>query len=246
MLEPARKNPDIQELAAVIRQALRDTTTPSPDVFAQDLLDVLAVGAGLKPAAVIGFGYAVNDSVDKIIELAAALGMATSMSHPWQASCDAEELPSWYVDTLARFYGSTPIHIVTTTPASLNVLVKSKPPISAQQESVTLGYPICCVTKYHRRRKAYHLLTLGMLARQVDGNEVRMRRLVKSGVAMTPKGESETSALLSATQTDFAAFTSIAMCDACATDSDSPARRISTQFRQLADQTGLLPFLTPV
>jgi hypothetical protein len=244
MLKPSQ-DWDVQELAAVIRQVLHVTTMPSLEDFAQDLLDVLAVGAGLKPAAVIGFGYAVNDSVDNIIALTATMGMATSMSHPWQAACDAEDLPSWYVDTLARFYGSTPIHIVTATPTSLNALVTSKPPISAQQESVTLGYPICCVTEYHRRRKAYHLLTLGMLARQVDGNEVRMRRLVKSGVAMAPKGETETNALLSATQTDFATFTSIAMCDACATEPDSPARRISTQFRQLADQTELLPFLTP-
>lgn len=241
---PARDN-DGQALAAVIRQALQETKMPSPEIFAQDLLDVLAVEAGLKPAAIIGFGYPIDDAVDKIIAQTEARGMATGLSHPWRATCDAEDLPSWYADTLARLYASTPIHIVAATPAIQDALVKRNPPLSAQQESTILGYPICCVTEYHRRRHTYHVLTLGMLARQVDGNEDRMKRLVQSGVQMSPKGETETTALLQATRTVFAPCTSISMCDACSVDTNSPAMRLSTRFRVLAKESGLSPYLTP-
>jgi hypothetical protein len=247
VLEPVqKKNTKAQELSSVIRQALRETTMPSVEVLAQDFLDVLAVDAGLKPTAVIGFGYPMNNALDRIITLAPMLGMATSMSHPWQASCDSEDLPSWYVETLARLYASTPIHIVSAIPASLNALMTDGSPLSPEQESHSLAYPSCCVNEYHRRRHAYHLLTLDMLARQVNGDELRMRRLVQSGVAMAPKDETETTALLWATRTNFAPCTSIAMCGACAADSDSPARRISAQFRRLADRAGLLPFLSPI
>ncbi len=78
-----------------------------------------------------------------------------------------------------------------------------------------------------------------MIARQAEGDKARLRRLVEAQVVLTPRTPTEMRRLACATRAEFAPFTSIAMCRACAGDAGSPARLASAKFHRLAAETNL-------
>ena len=228
----------VDRFHAAISAAVDDRT-----VLAQDLIDVAAAAAGLKPSAVVGFGYSLTDAARQVGAAARVAGMVVAECRPWRATCDVENLPAWYADEVAGLYEAVRVLVFAPRPEELRALSASTAPLTGLLEATALGYPQCCVDAYHQRRNAYHLLNLRMLSRQTDGNEEAMKRLFRAGVTIAPKDDAEADDLTKVTRTVFAPFTSIAICDACDTNDDSPARRISKRFRSFAEQSDMLRYL---
>jgi len=202
---------------------------------AQEALDAIAVVAGLKPAAVLGCGYRDDALVAAVAAAPAASGLSIGERRGWVAEAG---LPPWYAVPLREAATAERLWVVgaAADKQGWRQLMRENPGDDA--ESVGLGYPSCCVAEFHRRRLNYHLITIDMLTRQAAGDEGLMRRLARAGVRPTPRGEAEIHALMQATRTVFAPFTSIAMCAACEQAPDSPARRIGAAFQRLAASVG--------
>ena len=211
-------------------------TSPSDRaLLAQEALDAIAVAAGLKPAAIFGCGYRDDALMAVVSAVPVGCGLSIGERRGWAVEAG---LPAWYAGPLREAVTAERLLVVGAAAGDQGwrQLMGENPDLDAEARG--LGYPSCCVAEFHRRRLDYHLITVGMLTRQAAGDEGLMGRLARARVRPTPRGEAEVRALLQATRTVFAPFTSIAMCAACEQAPDSPARRIGTAFQRLAASVG--------
>ncbi|MSO89943.1 MAG: hypothetical protein EXQ89_08285 [Rhodospirillaceae bacterium] len=199
---------------------------------AQDALDVLAVAAGIKPFAAVGWG--IESAAFRVAIAAAArrAGLAAFDGPPWIGESGISGR-RWYDQALREDAAATRILLVGSpgSEAALRRLAGSR--LGAGEEAGVLGYPQCCVKEFHRRQRLFHLITRRMIGRQAQGDETLLGRLTRARVMLAPKTETELKLLLRATRMVFAPFTSIAMCRACEADSGSAARLISARFESL-------------
>ncbi len=202
----------------------------------QEMLDFLAMLAGLKPVCIVGRGFDDPDWVAGVEALARGMNLNVISGPKWHAEPEHEGLPDWYAETEVPGPAERPVLYICKSRSIAGevraVCTSSK--ISIEQEARLLGYPPCCVRDHYRMSRMFHEGFALMLHRTSGGDEDEMRRIVREDVQMTPRTEREKALLGEATDLHPAIFTSVSMCPACAGDPDSPAMRMSRQYEALA------------
>jgi hypothetical protein len=212
---------------------------------AQEALDFLALLAGLKPVFLLGRGIDDPPWIDGVLRIAAEQGLHVVEGPYWDAGAagaagrDADnddELPVWFRDHAAAAFAERRAHYICRARATANEICKINaaggPTVS--QEARLLGYPECCVAGHYRRGLEYQTLWLKILSAASGGDEAEMRRMLASAAPLEPGTDDMRRRLEAAMRVDPAPFTSVNMCDACRDHADSPARRLSARYRDLA------------
>ena len=199
------------------------------------------VAAGIKPLAVVGCGYTAPAFIEQVASGAVGNDLVAQMGHPWASTLEPDI--AWFRAARRAMLDTMPVLYVAAHVRDKGFAALAGQRVDVATEAAALGYPQCCVREFNRQQRLLHLITLRMIARQAGHDEARMRRLVEAQVMLAPRSPAETRALALATRATFAPFMSVAMCRACVSDGDSPARRLSTRFRDLAIESGFDRFL---
>jgi hypothetical protein len=202
---------------------------------AQDALDVLAVAAGWKPVAIVGCGYDASGFGEAVRAAARPAGLEVAEGKLWREIGEARGLPPWYADSLAAMIAG--VRVLFVGNQSLQDIPGCL--LTATEEAALLGYPTCCVVEYHRRRRLYHLLAIRAIRRQAEGDVERMRQLADSQVMLTPRSQRERRQFARALRGIFLPYASVAICEICETEPNSPARKLGERYRGLIAEAGL-------
>jgi hypothetical protein len=202
---------------------------------AQDALDVLAVAAGWKPVAIVGCGYDASGFVEAVRAAARPVGLEVAEGRLWREIGEARGLPPWYADSLAAMI--TGVRVLFVGSQSLQDIPGRH--LTPLEEAALLGYPTCCVVEYHRRRRLYHLLAIRAIRRQAGWDVERMRQLANSQVMLTPRSQRERRQFARAMRSVFLPYASVAICEICEAEPNSPARKLSERYGGLIAEAGL-------
>jgi hypothetical protein len=207
-----------------------DESTRAPSWAAtQDGRDLLALLAGIKPVCLLGRGKAANAALLQVAR-EALLPMVEGAS-----LAPAGALPDWYFAACSRRRQPAVIYVCRdVATAQLAAALAAQGRVAAADEAALLGYPLCCVEQHHRQALALERLIAAVTERLAGGDRARMARLIATGVEPLPSTAAEWACYERLTAIAPAPFTSVNMCDACAADGDSPARRLSRRYRALA------------
>ena len=206
--------------------------------LAQEMLDLLAVLAGLKPVFLLGRGLDDPRWVDGVLSRARAARLHPIEGPFWDATPFGDAVPAWYAEnTLATLAGMRAWY-VCRAPAAERAIRRvcdegGRPTIA--EEAALLGYPECCVAGHYRRALAYHRAILSVLGRRVGGDEARIQSLLRESDRIEPETEAEKAAFARAAAVVPAPFGSWNMCDACIASAGSPSGRLSIRYRALAE-----------
>lgn len=202
----------------------------------QEMLDFLAMLAGLKPVCLVGRGFDDPDWVAGVEALARGMNLNVISGPKWHAQPEHKGLPDWYAEVEVPRPAERPVLYICKSRSIAGevraVCTSSK--ISMEQEAHLLGYPPCCVRDHYRRSRMFHEGFTLMLHRTSGGDEDEMRRILREDEQMIAETEQEKTLLGEATVQGSAPFTSLNMCPACSGDPDSPAMRMSRQYEALA------------
>ncbi len=201
------------------------------------VLDLIAVVAGQKPAALIQ-SSADHASVSRLPSR--LLTSHTVEAHPhWLVPEETAGLPDWYTGALLSLRISTTVHIFSPAQAPF------VPPTSAAAEAALLAYPPCCVAEFYRRRRLHHLLAAKRIRHFAGPDTAKATAYVMSEVMLAPSSAAERAAHAASMNFVLAPHTGVAMCRACAADMGSPARRMSRAYRTFAQAAGIEDLLSP-
>jgi hypothetical protein len=223
----------LRKLDAVRRTAIEQVDRGEA---AQEALDFLALLAGLKPVYLLGRGIADPPWIRGVLQIAIDQGLYVVEGPYWDAGRNDSDLPDWFRDHGASAFGELRAHYICRARAmadEIEAICAAGGPTLAQ-EARLLGYPDCCVAGHYARNLAYQRLWLEMLSEQCGGDEAEMRRKLADSTPLDPPSDDMRQRLMAAMRVDPAPFTSINMCDSCRDGPDSPARRLSAQYRDLA------------
>jgi hypothetical protein len=198
----------------------------------QDVLDALAVAAGLKPAAVV--------ATPAIGRHAMAFGLRSIPCRPWASAAALAGVPAWYGQAAASVRRATPLVAVAKGAGVLAPLAAGREVLDEAEEAGLLGYPSCCVAAHAGWRGALDRLLARLALEAAGGSETRAARLVGAGWVPAPRVEADEAALSRLAGGECLAFTSILPCPACAEDPASPARAIARAMEGLALEAGLI------
>lgn len=192
----------------------------------QEMLDVRAVAAGLKPAAFLGFETPVAGPPP---------GMVGTWISAWVSRGELDDVPAWYAEAVRAEKALMRVLLVfpakAAIPSSAASLFDMDPSfrrddeLGVEAEAAMLGYPACCVADHAFWRAAVHRRSAELTLEAAGGDVARAARLAAAGW-QPPFNELE--------MREFAPHTSILMCPACAADPDSPARRLGRAYAALA------------
>jgi hypothetical protein len=203
----------------------------------QEMLDFLAMLAGLKPVFLLGRGFDDPAWIVGVSAVAAGMNLHALTGQKWEAEEANIGLPDWYAEVAPK----KPIHekpvVYICKLKSIATKVKdicASGSITMEQEASMLGYPICCVQHHYRSVRALNSVVDRMLQRYSKGDLEEMKRIVREDVGMTPQTPDEISDFQLVANISPASFTSFNMCPSCAASRRSPARRISAIFESLA------------
>lgn len=203
--------------------------------YRQECLDFLAMVAGMKAAFMTGRGFDDPEWIMGAIGVARKMGLRVRVGSMWRAKPIRADLPDWFAEFAEGARGGDAVFICTEreTAEALNWALQ-RGRVTIAGEAHLLGYPKCCVTAEYRRDeyldRAYHMI----LERTANGDEAQIRRLIDEGAQLYPKTPEEEALLEKASQINVAPYTSINMCESCLLDPNSPARRLSERYEQLA------------
>jgi hypothetical protein len=227
-----------------LRNALRKLRTVEPRLAAgysrgelgQEMLDFLAMAAGLKPVYLLGRGFDDPAWIAGVLKIARDMGLRAVEGPYWDADPPREGFPGWYADHAAAALAGRRAHYVCRVPPVAQMAARicgtGRPTIA--EEALLLGYPECCVAAHYQRVRAFHVATMSILDRTAGGDEAAMRRLLEDETQLAPQTETERIALEGAMMVAACPWTSVNMCDDCAGRPDSPAARLSAQYAALA------------
>ena len=213
-----------------------------PAEIAQEMLDFLAMMAGLKPVFAMGRGVDGPGWQEAIRALASDEKLTATEgplwdATPWQSSIGDIRLPEWYADGCrTEMAGLTAIAICRTKSiaAHIETVNKAGGRLSMAEEARLLGYPTCCVRAHYERALRYHRATLSMLRRLGNDDPARMQALLAGGAHRTPVTDDEIADLDAAFSIDPAPFGSWNRCALCASAESTPSSALSARYRKLA------------
>ena len=203
----------------------------------QEMLDFLAMISGLKPVVLIGRGFDDTQWVRGVKRIAEEMSLHVIQGPKWHAEPEFIGLPEWYASTDQKNLSEDPVVYICKS-QSISKLVTEicdAESITIEEESFLLGYPHCCVQDHYFKHRMMNQGFILMLNRVANGDKSEMIRLVKEDVGMSPETDEEVKCTTEARRFALAPYTNIIMCRTCEENRDSPARLISKQFKQLAE-----------
>lgn len=218
------------------RQAARAVQSAVPASLSI-VLDLIAVVAGHKPAALI---QSAGDLAAVSCLPRPLRAGHTVEAHPhWLVPEESAGLPDWYTGALLSLRTSTTVHIFS--PAQTPFV----PPTSAAAEAALLAYPLCCVAEFYRRRRLHHLVAAKRIRHFAGPDTAKATAYVMSEVMLAPSSAAERAAHAAAINFVLAPYTGVAMCRVCVADVSSPARRMSNVYRAFTQAAGIEDLLSP-
>ena len=209
------------------------------EAAAQEGLDLLAVLAGLKPAAVLGYARADQGWRDALAEEAGRAGLAVRPCTAWISAGEFDGAPGWYAEGVAELRAKAALIAVAPDETAFAALTDGPAPVlDAAAEAALLGYPACCVAGHADWRRALHLATAPILLAAAGGDTGRARRMAAADWVPTPRDADEAARLAALLDRDVAPCTSILPCRACTADDRGPTPALSRAFRALALSCG--------
>ncbi len=203
---------------------------------AQEALDFLAMLTGIKPVLMLGRGFDDPQWIRGALQIAVDLKLHVVEGPYWDAEPAPAGLPDWYAEHTRAAFESFRAHYVCKARATADEvaeLCRTGVPTVAD-EARLLDYPPCCVAAHYARSRDYRIAWLAILEREAGGDEAEMRRLLADGAPLAPAMDDERARLEAAMTVHTAPFTSVNMCPACTASEDSPARRMSRRYAELA------------
>jgi hypothetical protein len=226
-------------VAAELAVALASVPDDGRRAAWQDGLDLVAVLDGLKPICIVGHDTADEAWSTAVRSIAARSGLATLDAAAWDCEDGNGSLPGWYVAASEQRRKRRPLLYLGGGDALREAAaLSSKGRVAPAEEALVLGYPPCCAVAHHRRTLALEQLVAELAERSADGDVRRMTRMIETGAAPLPRTDEDWWRYQLATNCDFAPYTSIAMCGACATDQNGQAQDLSRRYRALARRVG--------
>lgn len=205
---------------------------PSPD---QEYLDFLAMVAGIKPVFLAGRGFDDPRWTAGVIDIARKVGLRVLTGPIWNAKPERHGLPAWFVAFSHEARGGDAVFICRDDEIAATVQAAlDGGPVTVADEARLLGYPACCVEAAYYRDECLDHAYYEILKRASGGDEDRMRRLIDEDAQLAAETPEEDALLETAGDVVRAPFTSIHMCPACRRSENSPARKLSQQYRDLA------------
>ena len=221
--------------AAMVGHIRRTTPADQQGEAALDALDLVAVRVGDKQIAVLGCGGGRTPWLDGIEALLAGFDLVSARGPMWRVTAETDGLPDWYAGAIAAARRGTDVLRVGRADAE----AQHGDAIDAETEAARLGYPVCCVNAYHRRRRRYHDFTMAAIQHFAGPDEQRMRRFAAAEVVLQPVTHEHRTQLQEALRCAMAPLTSVCMCPPCRRDADGPAMRLSRRRQLLARSAGL-------
>jgi hypothetical protein len=204
----------------------------------QEMLDFLAMRAGVKPVALLGRGFDDRPWVEGAAALATKAGLYVVGGPGWHAGREDPDPPDWFRDHVKKAAGIENLIYVCRTKSTADAVAKSFEAITMDEEARLLGYPPCCVRQHYERDALLNRTFRKLVERAAGGKVEEMKRILAEDVGVAPETEEEKQAFDKATKFVPAKFTSFHMCDACVADAESPANRLSKTYMQLAELIG--------
>lgn len=203
----------------------------------QEMLDMLAMQAGLKPVFLLGRGLDDPSWIAGVLAVARELGLRIVEGPYWDATPFGSELPAWYVQrtqTALVPYRGWYVCDDAAAEHAVQAIGAADGRLTIAEEAELLGYPICCVAAHYERALAFHRATFSILARHGDGDAGRMAALFDLAGRLPAQTRSEHADLEAAAAIVPAPYGSWNMCLACATDGDGPSARLARRYASLA------------
>lgn len=234
------KNPETGRLYEALKLLEANLAgTVDRDELAQEILDFLAMAAGLKPVFLLGRGLDSPRWVDCAAGLAAEFGFHVVRGIFWDAT-PFDKFPRWYRDyTVAQFGALRSVYVCSSaeTATEINAINEAGGRLSMSTEARLLGYPECCVAAHYDSAGRYHQAILSIVKRLAGGDRTQMQALLRSGVPLFPKTPRESANMEALFLLDPASFGSWNQCQSCAEDDHSPSAKLSEKYRALAETT---------
>lgn len=180
-----------------------------PGELAQEMLDFLAMQAGLKPVCLLGRGFDDAGWQAGVLKLAADLKLHVTEGPCWRPAAALDGLPPCYAARVrAALAGITVRYICRAEDIAgeVRAIASAGGDTSVAQEARLLNYPECCVADHHRREAAFHRATLAPDT-----------AALQASMAVTP-----------------CPYTSFNMCPPCCADASRPAARLALEYAGLA------------
>ena len=220
-----------------LRRIPLDRSDPTNVAMApQEMLDFLAMLAGLKAVCLLGRGFDDATWVASVEALAHDMRLHAIRGPEWYAEPKHIGLPAWYSEVNTSVRSGEPALYVCRSRAVADELrqVCAAGSITMEQEAMLLGYPLCCVKDRYRRTRLMNEAFSLMLHRTAEGNETKMKHIVRESTGMSAETEQERRLIEEVRPFAPASFTSINMCPSCANKPDSPAVKVSRAYEHLA------------
>ena len=215
-------------------QALARLADDLPSGYRQELLHVIAVAAGLKPLAAIGFdgsGTAIHSIIERRLRES---GLFTMTGSAWLSSDEYAGLPHWYVKTAKAEAARTALLYISRSPVSTQIRASLG---ESSAMAALLGYPICCVGSYHRRRRTMHRAIAEALLRP-QGDAGKAARLLAAGYIPSPQTADRAAAISEGLGLTPDPPSGLVLCDGCRARPGSPGALFASTMQQLAVSLG--------
>ena len=207
--------------------------------LAQEILDFLAMAAGLKSVFLLGRGVELLEWIAGARDLAGKFGFYVMQGPFWDAT-PFGKFPDWYRDyTVTQLVPFRATYICSSreTAQEIGSIKDSGGRLSMMVEARLLGYPECCVVAHYDRVVSYHHAIFSILKRLAGGDEAQMQALLRGGAALAPKTKREIAHMEAAFELHPAPYGSWNQCPHCARNEESLSAELSRIFRSLAETT---------
>lgn len=228
--------PRLRNTLRKLRAAIAEPVAPEDaEAMAQDLLDFLAVQAGIKPVQMLArdSGSAHWNAV--IVDIAERYGFAIIEGPQWRVR-SYDRFPDWLREHVHDTLSRTRHQYVCRdrrTAREVSELCGSGA-ATVEQEARLLNYPRCCVERHHERSVQYFEVFLANLRRHA-GDDEAAASLLADGYTLTDPTPDEETAVRALITVAAAPFTSFQACEAClAKGTAAPAQLKVREGLQLA------------
>lgn len=203
----------------------------------QEMLDLLAVLDGLKPAFLHGRSLGDPVWVGGVADVASRLGLRVVQGPCWNNLPPGGTFPGWYVDCVEAEFATVRSFYICKAPVVVRevaALCAAGGQPTVAQEAALLGYPECCVAAHHARAVLFHNQAVARIEEQAGGDEARKRAIYAAGVDMAPRSDAEEAALADVFDFVPCPFGSWNACPSCRDSEDSPSGVLSKKYQMLA------------
>lgn len=228
--------PRLRNTLRKLRASIAEPVTPEDArTMAQDLLDFLAVQAGIKPVQMLARDYDGAYWNAAIVDIAERYGFAIIEGPQWRVG-SYDRFPNWLREHVHDILSRTRHQYVCRdrrTAREVSELCGSGV-ATVEQEARLLNYPRCCVERHHERSAQYFEVFLANLRRHA-GDDEAAARLLADGYTLTDPTPDEETAVRELITVAAAPFTSFQACEAClANGTAAPAQLKVREGLQLA------------